>query len=94
LPDLAIRVLLMSIATSGTATATDTEIAARISNALIYKNVNAKDLAARTGISYKPLLASLKGNRSLTVVEFRKIADAINVRPSALLPDAVVASAA
>jgi transcriptional regulator with XRE-family HTH domain len=84
----------MSIASSGTATATDTEIAARISNALIYKNVNAKDLAARTRISYKPLLASLKGNRSLTVVEFRKIAEAINVRPSALLPDDVAASAA
>lgn len=83
----------MSIAPSGTATATDTEIAARISNALIYKNVNAKDLSAQTGISYKPLLASLKGNRSLTVVEFRRIAEAINVRPSALLPDTVAASA-
>jgi transcriptional regulator with XRE-family HTH domain len=84
----------MSTSQSGTATATDTEIAARISNALIYKNVNAKDLAAKTRISYKPLLASLKGNRSLTVVEFRKIADAINVRPSALLPDDIAASAA
>lgn len=79
----------MSTSQSGTATATDTEIAARISNALIYKNVNAKDLAAKTGISYKPLLASLKGGRSLTVVEFRKIAEAIDVKPSDLLPDVV-----
>lgn len=84
----------MSTQQSGTATATDAEIAARISNALIYRNVNAKDLAAETGISYKPLLASLKGNRSLTVVEFRKIAAAMKVRPSALLPDDVPASAA
>jgi transcriptional regulator with XRE-family HTH domain len=84
----------VNITSSGTATATDTEIAARISNALIYKNVNAKDLAAKTRISYKPLLASLKGNRSLTVVEFRKIAEAIGVQPSALLPDDVAASAA
>lgn len=83
----------MSTSRSGTATATDAEIAARISNALIYKSVNAKDLAEKTGISYKPLLASLKGNRSLTVVEFRKIAEAINVKPSDLLPD-VVRSAA
>jgi transcriptional regulator with XRE-family HTH domain len=84
----------MSTPRSGTATATDAEIAARISNALIYKNVNARDLSTETGISYKPLLASLKGNRSLTVVEFRKIAAAIDVLPSALLPDTVTASAA
>lgn len=83
----------MSTPPSGTATATNTEIAARILNVLFYKNINAKDLAAKTRISYKPLLASLKGNRSLTVVEFRKIAEAINVRPSALLPDDVAASA-
>ena len=83
----------MSTPQGGTATATDNEIAARISNALIYKNVNAKDLAAKTGISYKPLLASLKGQRSLTVVEFRKIADAIEVKPSDLLPDTVASAA-
>ena len=83
----------MSTSKGGTATATDNEIAARISNALIYKNVNAKDLAAKTGISYKPLLASLKGQRSLTVVEFRKIADAIEVKPSDLLPDTVASAA-
>lgn len=81
----------MSTPRSGTATATDTEIAERISNALIYKNVNARDLSIETGISYKPLLASLKGNRSLTVVEFRKIAAAIKVKPSELLPDEVAA---
>ena len=84
----------MSNPRSGTATATDTEIAARISNALIYKNVNAIDLAAKTGISYKPLLRSLKGTRSLTVVEYRKIAEAINLKPSELLPDVLTGSAA
>jgi transcriptional regulator with XRE-family HTH domain len=84
----------MSTSQGGTATATDTEIADRISNALIYKNVNAKDLAEKTGISYKPLLASLKGNRSLTVVEYFKIADAINVKPSSLLPDTLGRSVA
>lgn len=79
---------------TATDTATDTEIADRITNALIYKNVNATDLAEKTGLSYKPLLASLKGNRSLTVVEFRKIAAAINLKPSELLPDTFTGSAA
>ena len=80
----------MSTANSGTATATDTEIAERITNALIIKHVNVKALADKTGISYPTLRRSLAGDRSLTVVEFRKIADAIEVKPSALLPDALV----
>ena len=79
----------MSTANSGTATATDTEIAERITNALIIKHVNVKALADKTGISYPTLRRSLAGDRSLTVVEFRKIADAIEVKPSALLPDAL-----
>ena len=84
----------MSTTQSGTATATDIEIADRISNALIIKNVNAKQLSEKTGIGYKRLLGSLKGNCSLTVVEFRMIADAIDVKPSSLLPDTLARSAA
>ena len=79
----------MSTVTSGTATATDTEIAERISNALIIKHVSVKALAEKTGLTYPTLRRSLAGERSLTVVEFRKIADAIEVKPSALLPDAL-----
>jgi len=81
----------MSTSKSGPATATDTEIAARISNALIIRHVTVKAVAESTGISYKSLLTSLKGDRSLTVVEFRKIAEAIKVKPSELLPDEVAA---
>ena len=83
----------MRTSQSGTATATDAELAARINIALIHKSVNAKDLAEKTGISYKPLLKSLRGSRSLTVVEFCKIAEAIDLKRSDLLPD-VVRSAA
>ncbi len=72
---------------NGAAAVTNKEIADRISNALITKNVPASFLAERTDMSYKQVRATLKGDRSLTVVEFRQIAEAINVKPSTLLPD-------
>lgn len=81
----------MSTSQGGSGTAADKEIANRIGNALIIKNVTAKDVAAKADINYKRLLTSLKGDRSLTVVEFRKIAGAIGVKPSELLPDEVAA---
>jgi len=76
----------MSTSQGGPAAA-DNEIAERIKNALIVKNSNAKALSAETGISYNRLRLTLKGDRSFTFAEFRKIADAMNVKPSALLPD-------
>ena len=71
---------------SGTAAAMKKEVADRITNALITKNVPATVLAERTDMSIKQVRASLKGHRSLTVEEFHQIADAIEVSPSSLLP--------
>lgn len=69
--------------------ATDTEIAERITNALIVKGTNVRALSDATGIAYPTLRRSLQGGRSLTFLEFTKIAAAINVKPSALLPDSL-----
>lgn len=79
----------MSTSQGGTAAATDTEIAERISNALIVKNTNTKAVAAETGIAYNRLRCALKGGRSLTFFEFTKIATAIGVKPSTLLPSSL-----
>jgi lambda repressor-like predicted transcriptional regulator len=64
----------------------DIQIAHRINNALIVKGTNVRALSDETGISYPTLRRSLKGGRSLTFAEFGKIAHAIGVQPSALLP--------
>jgi len=69
--------------------ATDTEIAERITNALIVKQTNVRALSDATGIAYPTLRRSLSGGRSLTFLEFTKIAAAINVKPAALLPDSL-----
>jgi transcriptional regulator with XRE-family HTH domain len=69
--------------------AADLEIAARISNALIVKNISARHVSDETGISYPTLRRSLKGGRSLTFLEFHKISEVLGVPPSALLPDSL-----
>lgn len=74
--------------------ATDTEIANRITNALIIKGTNVRALSDATGISYPTLRRSLKGGRSLTFLEFSKIAAAINVPAATLLPDSLARAAA
>ena len=78
---------------AGAGTADD-EIAARISNALIVKNINVRALSDETGISYPTLRRSLKGGRSLTFLEFTKIAEVIGVPAATLLPDALTKDAA
>jgi len=80
--------------TQAGATNTDTEIANRITNALIVRGTNVKALSDATGIAYPTLRRSLTGGRSLTFLEFTKIATAINVTPSALLPDELTRAAA
>jgi len=77
----------MSTPHEGATSVTDNEIAERIHNALIIKNRNVKDLSEDTGINYKRLRLSLKGERSMTVTEIEKIASVFKVKPSALLPD-------
>jgi lambda repressor-like predicted transcriptional regulator len=66
--------------------AADAEIAERITNALIVKNINVRSLADETGIAYPTLRRSLKYGRSLTIKELAQIADTIGVKPAALLP--------
>ena len=79
----------MSNSQTGANNATDTEIAERITNALVVKNVNVRALSDQTGISYPPLRRSLSGGRSFTFAEFGRIAGALKVKPSALLPDSL-----
>jgi transcriptional regulator with XRE-family HTH domain len=80
--------------TNDTADTPDTEIAERITNALIVKGVSVHRLSDESGISYPTLRRSLKGGRSLTFAEFTKIARALNLQPSSLLPDTLAARSA
>ncbi|MCZ9884106.1 hypothetical protein [Arthrobacter sp. B2a2-09] len=84
----------MTTPQSGSNHATDAEIAHRITNALIVKGTNVRALSDATGISYPTLRRSLTGGRSLTFLEFGKIAGAIDVPPSTLLPATLTGSAA
>ena len=77
----------MTTPQNGANDAADTEIANRITNALIVKNINVRAVSDQTGISYPTLRRSLKGGRSFTITELTKIAATIGVQPSALLPD-------
>lgn len=77
----------MDTADHGAKDATDTEIAGRIASALLIKSMTVKALSEETGISYPTLRRSLRGGRSLTFNEFGKIAQALKIPPSALLPD-------
>lgn len=74
---------------SATSATPDQEIADRITNALIVKNVSVRSISDQTGISYPTLRRSLKGGRSFTFAEFTSIAGALGVPPSVLLPDAL-----
>jgi lambda repressor-like predicted transcriptional regulator len=76
----------MSTSPNGPEAATDTQIAERITNALIVKGTNVRALSDATGIAYPTLRRSLTGGRSLTFREFTNIAAAINVAPATLLP--------
>lgn len=74
------------------AEAADNQIAERITNALVVKNVSILTLSEETGIAYNTLRRSLKGHRSLSFKEFGKIAEVLEVQPSALLPSELMAS--
>ena len=69
----------------------DTQIASRISNALIIRNVTMQALSEKTGIAYPTLRRSLRGFRSLTFREFTRISTALELKPMALLPDCFAA---
>ena len=72
-------------------TAADRDIADRILNAMIVKQVTQRTLSEETGISYPTLRRSLKGNRSLTFQEFYRIAAALSLKPVTLLPSELAA---
>jgi transcriptional regulator with XRE-family HTH domain len=84
----------MNTSQAAGADTTDAEIGNRIKNALIVQGFNQKRLSDVTGIAYATLRRSLSGGRSLTVRDIGNIADAIEVHPSALLPDTLTGSAA
>lgn len=69
----------------------DVEIAARITNGLIVRGIDKKSLAEQIGLSYSTLRRSLEQDRgdrrSLTIREIGKIANILEVRPAALLPE-------
>lgn len=75
----------MSNSQTGALDATDIEIAARIEAARNEKGFTQEALSEETGISYPSLRRSLKGTRSLTFLEFGKIASALGVNRSELL---------
>ena len=84
----------MTTSQAAGAGAADIEIADRITNALIVKNIDTRSLSDATGIAYSTLRRSLKGGRSFTIQEFSKIAGAIGVQPSTLLPETFTMDAA
>lgn len=69
--------------------AIDAEIAKNIASALVIKGVSVHALSEETGISYPTLRRSLKGGRSLTFGEFGRIARALGIESSAMLPDSL-----
>jgi transcriptional regulator with XRE-family HTH domain len=75
----------------------DSEIAARILTVLSDKNLTQEALAQEIGLSYSTLRRSLEQHRgdrrSFSVLELSKIADALSIHPSSLLPAALTEAA-
>jgi lambda repressor-like predicted transcriptional regulator len=88
----------MNIPSPQTDNAADVEIANQIMNALIVKGMNLKSLSDATSISYSTLRRSLHQSRpdrrSFSFREFRRIAAALEVPASTLLPDELLTQAA
>ncbi|WP_426940265.1 helix-turn-helix domain-containing protein [Pseudarthrobacter sp. S6] len=62
-----------------------------INQAVNDKGVSKNSLADETGIPYKTLCRRLEGDGLLTLRELRKIAAALNIWPSDLLPEDLTA---
>lgn len=77
--------------------AADIEVANRIMNALIVKDVSLKELSEATGIKPHTIRRSLHQSRadrrSFSFREFHKIAEVLGVPPSALAPETLTAPA-
>lgn len=72
----------------------DNEIAVRIEAELEARKMSILTLSEQTGIAYPTLRRSIKAGRSLSIREIGSIADALNVKPSALLPATLTQDAA
>jgi len=79
-------------------TTADTEIADRITNGLIVRGIDKKSLAEQIGLSYTTLRRRLEQHRndsqSFNIRELIKIADVLEIKPSALLPPTLTKDAA
>ena len=67
----------------------DKALGKRVADAIITRGTNTLELSRRTGISYRPLCKSLKGERQFPVRELANIANALEVPTAALIPDAL-----
>lgn len=63
-----------------------------INQVLVDKSISMNALADNTGIPYSSLRRSLKGGRALNLIEIRAIAAALDVWPSDILPEELIAS--
>lgn len=76
----------------------DVYIAHQIKKAIYVHDSNKKELAEKTGISYSTIRRSLDQSRpdrrSLTVEQIEKIAAALGVQPSELVPPSLTQDAA
>jgi len=63
-----------------------------INQVLTDKGVSKNSLADQTSIPYKTLCRRLEGDGLLTLKELRKIASALNVWPSEILPAELIVS--
>jgi transcriptional regulator with XRE-family HTH domain len=84
----------MANSQTGAEVAPDTEIAARITDTLSAKDMSLLALSEETGIAYPTLRRSIKAGRSLSIHELGKIANALKVQPSTLLPATLTGNAA
>lgn len=79
---------------AGEPAAPDNEIANRIEVELDTRKMSILALSEQTGIAYPTLRRSIKAGRSLSIRELGAIADALNVKPSTLLPATLTGDAA
>jgi transcriptional regulator with XRE-family HTH domain len=72
----------------------DIEVGERVAEALIVKRVTVKSMAAELGMSYSTMRRTIAGQRSFTLRQVRHIAAALNIKPTAILPEEIIEEAA
>ena len=64
------------------------EVARNVSQAIVTKGLTKQRVAEVTGIPYSTLSRKLLGRSEFTFTELAVVAEALNVSPSSLIPDA------